>query len=657
MRRLSGAPARVTVAGFALLTLVTATVVSVASRTSASAQATSGAYELYCPGSSIGTVVLNDVITSATLSPVAPALGVSFTLTDYQTILNLPQSIAAAAASVQPNLTGSFTAQIDASGATPSTTSVGPIDFNVTLPSPVPAEGVTLSFPSTAVTVGPFVATSANITIQEDSAASLTLTEPAGNLSLTCMAYPNDSVTPSGITTSAPTVRPIAPVIAIAGGGNGSITVTGISPNSGPTAGGTPVTITGTGFATTPGATLFDFGSNPATGVSCSSSTTCVATTPSGAAGTPVEVTATVNGQTSILNPPGDQFTYTGTPSVLTQAENFLAFFQSPPDLPTGVSDPYSKTAKVLGAYLQPLETRVQSGNPLTQSQLTSLENVVTVLQVVLKNVPTVHTTPADLAQRNGFGVPDSGEWGAALRTSSDLADNIIGIATNIINMAFDLATAPKPVKKPILKVLTKVLTKDVPRYIHSLLNDLATALNKGKLTPALKRKLAQIIKQVAIEAFKHLVVAGASTQHDEIRDLALAWNGTNIDPDIAGLIPKAAARATPISAVLLDPLEASLEQPTSIMDLNASQLGFEYTNPLLQGIETLLGLIPQIGPALDVGFNLGEALSRIGETGAQFDYVLGAGPVVLPNVIDGLQVLPALIPNWNNQEVTLLTF
>ncbi len=43
-------------------------------------------------------------------------------------------------------------------------------------------------------------------------------------LSLTCTAYPNDTVTPSGITTSTPSASPIAPVIAVAGGGSTTTT-------------------------------------------------------------------------------------------------------------------------------------------------------------------------------------------------------------------------------------------------------------------------------------------------------------------------------------------------------------------------------------------------------------------------------------------------
>jgi len=187
-----------------------------------------GAYELYCPGTPVGNVVLNDAMTSATLDPAAPSAGQSFSIDGYQTVVNLPSSLASAAAALAPTLTGSATAQIDASGATPATTPEGPLDFNVPIPNPVPDAGVALELPSTPATVSGFTATSGAITIQEDSAASVSLSVAGSALSLDCTAYPNDSVTPSGITTSTPTASPIAPVIAVAGGG--STTTTTVAP-------------------------------------------------------------------------------------------------------------------------------------------------------------------------------------------------------------------------------------------------------------------------------------------------------------------------------------------------------------------------------------------------------------------------------------------
>ena len=62
-------------------------------------------------------------------------------------------------------------------------------------------------------------------------------------------------------------------------------TVTGVSPNHGPVAGGTPVTVTGTGFAVGSTRTTIQVDKVPATGVECSSITTCTFITPPGKAG------------------------------------------------------------------------------------------------------------------------------------------------------------------------------------------------------------------------------------------------------------------------------------------------------------------------------------------------------------------------------------
>ena len=86
-------------------------------------------------------------------------------------------------------------------------------------------------------------------------------------------------------------------------------TVSSVSPNSGSTAGGTAVTITGTNFAA--GATV-TFGSAAATGVTVVNGTTITATTPAHAAGA-VTVMVTVNGQSGSL---ATGFTYNGTVAI-----------------------------------------------------------------------------------------------------------------------------------------------------------------------------------------------------------------------------------------------------------------------------------------------------------------------------------------------------
>nr|WP_314707222.1 autotransporter domain-containing protein [uncultured Comamonas sp.] len=93
--------------------------------------------------------------------------------------------------------------------------------------------------------------------------------------------------------------------------------VTSISPNTGLTAGGTTVTINGTGLS---GATAVTFGATAATGFTVNSSTQITAMSPAGAAGT-VDIRVTTAGGTSATSV-ADQFTYSAAQQ--TQTITFL---------------------------------------------------------------------------------------------------------------------------------------------------------------------------------------------------------------------------------------------------------------------------------------------------------------------------------------------
>lgn len=90
-----------------------------------------------------------------------------------------------------------------------------------------------------------------------------------------------------------------------------SPTITSISPASGPTAGGTAVTINGNNFTGLTGASAVKFGGSNATSYTVNSATQIVATAPPGA-GT-VDVTVTTPGGTSATST-ADQFTYIAAP-------------------------------------------------------------------------------------------------------------------------------------------------------------------------------------------------------------------------------------------------------------------------------------------------------------------------------------------------------
>ncbi len=125
---------------------------------------------------------------------------------------------------------------------------------------------------------------------------------PAGNVSMT--ADSDGSLSTSVIMASfAPFIYVVSP------------TVASVSPTSGSTAGGTPVTITGTNFAA--GATVM-VGTASATNVAVVSGTTITATTPAGSAGA-VTVTVMVSGQSASLT---NGFTYVVAPTVSSVSPN-----------------------------------------------------------------------------------------------------------------------------------------------------------------------------------------------------------------------------------------------------------------------------------------------------------------------------------------------
>jgi hypothetical protein len=115
----------------------------------------------------------------------------------------------------------------------------------------------------------------------------------AGSSSLTVTAPPNSKIAPAGyymlFLLNSAGVPSVAKFVLLNGTGNPAPTVSSISPSSGTANGGTPVTITGTGFLA--GATV-KLGGTSATGVSVNSSTSITATTAAHSAGT-VDVVVT----------------------------------------------------------------------------------------------------------------------------------------------------------------------------------------------------------------------------------------------------------------------------------------------------------------------------------------------------------------------------
>ncbi len=127
-------------------------------------------------------------------------------------------------------------------------------------------------------------------------------------------------------TTPAESAGAVTVTVTNSGGQSGSLTngftytapptVSSVSPNSGSTSGGTPVTITGTNFAA--GATV-TFGGASATNVTVANGTTITATTPAGSAGAVTVTVTNSSGQSGSL---ANGYTYVVSPTVSSVSPN-----------------------------------------------------------------------------------------------------------------------------------------------------------------------------------------------------------------------------------------------------------------------------------------------------------------------------------------------
>jgi hypothetical protein len=185
--------------------------------------------------------------------------------------------------------------------AAPTVTGVSPTAGGTAGGTPVTITGFGFTG-ATNVMFGNYANATGAMTVNSDT--SITVTSPpvgeAGTVDVTV-------TTPQGrsATTSADQFTYAAiPVIV----------VTGVSPNAGPPAGGTLVTITGVGFT---GATTVKFNGQPnATGAMTVNSDTSITVYCPGPAGVSGDVTVTTPVGTSASNSPADWFTYTALPSI-----------------------------------------------------------------------------------------------------------------------------------------------------------------------------------------------------------------------------------------------------------------------------------------------------------------------------------------------------
>jgi hypothetical protein len=194
---------------------------------------------------------------------------------------------------VDPENNDSITATCTVAALVPTISGVSPNNGPTGGGTVVSLTGTNLTG-ATAVNFGANVATS----VMVNSGTSVTATSPAGGAGIVDVTVITSSGT--SMTSAADQFTYLAPP-----------TVTAVSPNKGPTAGGTIVRITGTNLT---GATAVNFGANPATSVTVNSATSITATSPSSSA-IVVDVTVVTPGGTSVTNA-ADQFTYFPPPTV-----------------------------------------------------------------------------------------------------------------------------------------------------------------------------------------------------------------------------------------------------------------------------------------------------------------------------------------------------
>ncbi len=223
------------------------------------------------------------------------------------------------------NTSGTVSVIDTASDTVTGTITLGGTPFAVAVSPDDTTAYVTDTGTSTGLNSGP-----TTVSVISTSSNTVTATIPVGNGPYGVALTPNSSTayvtnvfdgTVSVIDTGSDTVTATVPGVNLAYGiamldFPAQPVVTSVSPATGPVAGGTTVTITGTGLA---GATAITFDGPsyflpaPATNVSCSQ-VSCTATAPAGPAGA-VDVQVTAPGGTSATGS-ADQFSYVAAPVI-----------------------------------------------------------------------------------------------------------------------------------------------------------------------------------------------------------------------------------------------------------------------------------------------------------------------------------------------------
>ena len=178
------------------------------------ASADSVPYEMYCPGTPVGNIVLNGTTSSGILTPAIPSQGHRFGITGYTVTFVLPAAIASAAEALgNTSIAMTLKTAFIVSGGRPALKRFHRQNIDVSLPVNVPDNGLVVAVHFPSMTVGRVRRRATQITISQYPHVRLTMNVSGSILGLRCLTYPNDSA-PSGIVNSSPSGSPVAPVIA-----------------------------------------------------------------------------------------------------------------------------------------------------------------------------------------------------------------------------------------------------------------------------------------------------------------------------------------------------------------------------------------------------------------------------------------------------------
>ncbi len=167
-------------------------------------------------------------------------------------------------------------------------------------------------------------------------------------------------------------------------------TVTGISPTSGPAAGATSVTVTGTGFI---GATAVSFGPNPATSFTVDSGTQISAISPAGS-GT-VDVRVTTPAGTS-ADTTADNFIY--IPPVTTSTTTSTTTTTTVPPTTTTTTVPPTTTSSTTSTSTVPATTTTTSAPTTTTAPPTTVAPTTTTAPPTTTTSPSTTAPPTTVA-------------------------------------------------------------------------------------------------------------------------------------------------------------------------------------------------------------------------------------------------------------------